>query len=53
MEVSGPRTVVYVAAGPEPGIETRLSAAAGRGGTWLLLRAHDASLGRWIRGLTP
>jgi uncharacterized protein (DUF58 family) len=50
-DTTGPRTVLYVAAGPEPGIETELAAAAGRGGDWLVLRAHDASLERWVRGL--
>ncbi len=46
-----PRTIVYVAAGAEPGLETELAAAAGRGGSWLILRCHDRSVGRWIRGL--
>jgi uncharacterized protein (DUF58 family) len=47
----GSRAVVYVASGPEPGIRGRLAAAAGRGGDWLLLRADEKGLARWVGGL--
>lgn len=45
------RIVVYVASGPEPGIKKRLQRAAGRGGSWLLIRADGPGLSRWVRGL--
>lgn len=48
---SGARAVVYVAAGPEKGIGSRLARAAGRGGSWLLLRADQPGAARWVRGL--
>ena len=50
-EQPSPRTVIYVAAGAERGIEREVAAAAGRGGSWIVLRAGDASLARWIQGL--
>jgi len=47
-----PRVVVFVASRPEPGVEDRLRAAAGRGGTGLFLRAdRPEELRRWVRGL--
>jgi uncharacterized protein (DUF58 family) len=45
------RVVLYVASGPEPGVERRLAAASGCGGGWLLVRADQASAERWVRGL--
>jgi len=50
-EQTGARTVVYVAAGPERGLERDLAAAAGRGGSWTILRAYDATLESWVLGL--
>ena len=47
----GGRIVLYVASGPEPGIQKRLRRAAGRGGSWLVLRADGPGLTRWVRGL--
>jgi uncharacterized protein (DUF58 family) len=45
------RFVLYVAAGEEPGIERRLAASCGRGGSWLCVRADLPSSARWVRGL--
>lgn len=45
------RLVVYVAAGPEPGVEARLQQAAGRAGSALLLRADRPDIRRWVAGL--
>lgn len=48
---AGHRVVVYVAAVPESGVRSRLRAAAGPGGTALLLEAHEGSIRQWVRGL--
>ncbi len=48
---SGHRVVVYVATGPEPGVERRLDEAAGREGTGLFLRADQPVVRRYVRGL--
>jgi len=53
VQAGAARTVIYVAAGHEAGVEADLAAAAGRGGTWLLLRADQDALGRWIQGVGP
>ncbi len=45
------RVVVYVAATEEQGIYARLRAAAGAGGSPLLLRADEPSIQRWVGGL--
>jgi uncharacterized protein (DUF58 family) len=47
----GTRCVVYVGAGPEPGLPRRLAAAAGRGGQALHLRCDEPGISRWVRGL--
>jgi uncharacterized protein (DUF58 family) len=47
----GPRTLLYVASGPEPGLEERLAAAAGRGGDPFLVRADLPEAARWVRHL--
>jgi uncharacterized protein (DUF58 family) len=45
------RSVVYVASGREAGLEQDVAAAAGPGGTPLVLRADQRSIGRYLRGL--
>jgi uncharacterized protein (DUF58 family) len=49
----GPRTVVYVSAGRERGLEADLAKAAGRGGQGVLVRAATPELARWVKGLRP
>jgi len=51
-ERAGRRTVIYIGAGPEEGLEGQLKAAAGRGGQWMLLRSDLRSIRRWFKGLT-
>ncbi len=50
-DAPGSRTVIYIASGDERGLEAELAAAAGRGGDWFVIRTHDDSLSRWVRGL--
>lgn len=50
-EGAGRRSIVYIGSGLEPGLETELKAAAGRGGTVLLMRADLRSILRWVRGV--
>ena len=52
-EASTPRTVVYVSAGRETGLEADVAAAAGRGGEALVIRAQPRALARWVGGLAP
>ncbi len=47
----GRRTIVYVASGPEAGLDKLLPAAAGRGGDWIVIRSDRKRLPRWVRGL--
>ena len=48
----GPRVVIYVASGPEKGIRERLARAAGRGGSWLFIRADLPAAAKWVEGLS-
>jgi uncharacterized protein (DUF58 family) len=46
-----PRTVVWISAGPEPGVDAAARAAAGRGGIVLHLRVDEPGIERFVRGL--
>ena len=50
-EATTPRSVIYVGSGKEVGLARDLSAAAGRSGTTVALRADLRSIRRYVKGL--